>query len=150
MSFYKYILDQTFTAITTFGSPVFYILVILILLKINVNFAIIVFLSLIFIEIFCGLIKFFFHKERPNPQERTNFFDRIDANSFPSIHSARISFLAIVLSLYYRDAFFTAIGIILMFAVGYSRVYLKRHDYIDVMCGFLIGILTAIISFNIL
>jgi len=147
MALYKYILDDTFASITSFGSPVFYILVILALLKFSVPLALSLFLALIFVELFCIAIKLIYRKERPIPQHREDFFNKIDANSFPSVHSARISLVATMVSLYFKDAPIFITGIIIMLLVGYSRIYLKRHHLTDVLAGFLIGIITAIITF---
>lgn len=150
MSFIKSVLDEFFSAITSFGSPVFYILVILVLFKLGIPFAISLFLSLIFVELFCIAIKLIYRKERPVEQARDNIYNKIDANSFPSVHSARISLIAAMFSLYFKDTPIFIISIIIMLGVGYSRIYLKRHHSIDVLAGFLIGIITAIIAFNIL
>lgn len=149
MALYNYILNDTFSSITSFGAPVFYILVILILLKFEVSFALNLFLAFLFIELLCIVIKLIYRKERPVPQPKKEFFDKIDANSFPSVHSARISLLVTMVSLHYKDMLLFIIGIVIMLGVGYSRVYLKRHDYRDVLYGFLIGIVTAIIALHI-
>lgn len=149
MSTKKHILDEFFSSVTSLGTPVFYILVILILLKFNIYFALKLFLALMFIELFCIAVKIIYRKERPVPQSRENFYNKIDANSFPSVHSARIALLVTMVSLSYKDAFFSVIGIAVALFVGYSRIRLKRHYFIDVLFGFLIGIATAIIALHI-
>lgn len=148
-AFYKSVLNDFFSSITAFGSPVFYILVILVLIKINAFLALKMFWALVFVELICVGIKLIYKKERPVPQERDNIYNKIDANSFPSIHSARVSLMAVMISFFYKDAFIIIASALIMLFVGYSRIYLKRHHFIDVFCGFLVGIAIAIITLYI-
>src|SRR3989339_1526129 len=150
MSPYKNLLDDTLGAITSFGSPVFYILIILVLLKFNVSLAMPLLGALIFVELFCVIIKIIYRKERPVEQARDNIYNKIDANSFPSIHSARISLIAVMFSLFYKDAPTIIACVLVVLCVGYSRIYLKRHHPTDVLAGFLIGAATALIVFYII
>lgn len=147
-SLFRYILDEIFSSLTSFGSPVFYILVILILLSFNVPFAFNLFLVLLFVEIFCVFIKVVYRKERPIPQLRKDLFSKIDANSFPSVHTARISLLVGTVILYYKNTLLSIIGIALILGVGYSRIYLKKHYLIDVLFGIIIGMVIALVFFN--
>jgi len=82
--------------------------------------------------------------------EEGNIYNKIDANSFPSIHSARISLIAVMFSLFYKDAPTIIACVLVVLCVGYSRIYLKRHHPIDVLAGFLIGAATALIVFYII
>ena len=106
-------------------------------------------LALLFVELLCIFIKVMYRKERPVLQARDTLYNKIDANSFPSVHSARISLLAAVICWYYKNPFIFAIGIALVLGVGYSRIYLKRHYAGDVLFGFLIGITAAVITIYI-
>src|SRR3989344_4243566 len=114
MVLYKRLLDDFFSAVTSFGHPVFYVLVVLMLLKSNVPLAITLFFALLFIESLCIIIKLLYRKERPIPQSRNNLFDKIDANSFPSVHSARIALLVTVIVSYYREMSVFILGMIIM------------------------------------
>ena len=149
MAFHKYILNEFFSSMTLFGSPVFYVFFIFILFAFKVPFALNLSLAIIFVELFCAVIKLVYHKERPNPQLKKNFYDKIDANSFPSVHSTRIALIVAMFCLYYKNPLIFIVGTIVVLGVGYSRIYLKRHYFLDVLAGFLIGITTAIIAFNI-
>jgi len=146
MTLRDYILDEVFSSITSFGSPVFYILVILILFRFDFSFALTLIFALVFVELFCIFIKLIYRKDRPTPQSRKEFFNKIDANSFPSVHSARISLIVTLFSFHYKYALIYTIGAIVMLGVGYSRIYLKRHYFNDVLVGFFIGIITAVIA----
>lgn len=149
MTLYDYILNETFTAVTSFGTPVFYLFAILLLIIAKAPFALSLFLSLLFVELLCAAIKIAYRKERPVPQLKKIIFDKIDANSFPSVHSARIALLVTMVILYYKNTLLSVLGIALMLGVGYSRIYLKRHYFIDVLFGFIIGIAVAIIAIHI-
>lgn len=117
----------------------------------NIPFVLRLLIAWVAVEIICWLIKMIYRKDRPAPQARVSFFENIDANSFPSIHTARASVIACSLFFFYQDVLFFMIGAILILGVGYSRIFLKKHYFIDVVAGALIGILIAtIISFVIL
>jgi membrane-associated phospholipid phosphatase len=149
MSLYKNILNDFFASVTLFGHPVFYIFIIIILLKFNLPFALHLLPALLFVEALCIIIKLVYRKERPILQSRKGFYNLIDANSFPSVHSARISLLATAIIFYYQNILFTFLGVFLALLVGYSRIHLKRHYFFDVVFGFLLGIITAFITFKI-
>ena len=71
---------------------------------------------------------------------RTTIIERYLAGGFPSVHSARIAALALGVHAYFPSALIMAGGILVALAVGYSRIYLKKHNVIDVVGGFAIGI----------
>ena len=70
------------------------------------------------------------------------FINIYEERSFPSIHSARMSFLGFILvtALPELSLFFA----LLVVLVGYSRFYLHEHDFIDVLGGIFIGLLFGI------
>ncbi len=99
-------------------------------------------------EIFCSGIKFFWHKPRPNGQKFKNGFEKIDAGSFPSIHASRISFIYLSLSyLHYlaQNLLLIPVFIMVILVVGYSRTFLKKHFWFDVLAGYLFGIIQFVI-----
>ena len=143
MEFSKYIFGNFFSSVTLFGTPAFYIAVVLLLIKINLSFAAKLIIALVAAEAVCGIIKFAYPKQRPIPRPNKGFFERYDASSFPSIHTARITTLAVMANSFYNDALLLFAGTALVIFVGYSRIYLKHHYLRDVAGGFIIG---AIIS----
>ena len=132
-------LRNLFWAISLFGTPFFYIPITAYFLKISPNLAI----SLIFIlasnEIVCGAIKFAYPKERPAPMPRNTLFQKYLAGSFPSVHTARITALSITIVSFYTNRLFVLIALLVVIGVGYSRIYLKKHYFTDVLAGFIIG-----------
>ncbi len=117
-------------AVTFFGTPICYIALI---------FYPYFFIIMLVVEIFCWGIKFFYHKERPVPFPRNYFYQKINANSFPSIHTARASVLATCAILLYPSFMLMVSGTIFVWLVGYSRIFLKKHYLVDVICGAFLG-----------
>ncbi|MBS3163339.1 phosphatase PAP2 family protein [Candidatus Woesearchaeota archaeon] len=145
MNMHKHIMDEFFTSLTSFGTPLFYALIIIIVSRFNFNLAILILITLVITEIVGGIIKLVYPSDRPIPRKRTSLYEKYDAGTFPSIHTARISALAIMINFYYFDYALLACSILLVLGVGYSRVYLKHHYSIDVIGGFILGAIISII-----
>ena len=128
-----------FRIISLFGTPFFYIPAIFYLLKINPRLAINVIIALVLTEVTCAFIKYVYPKERPIPMPRKTLFQKYLAGSFPSVHTARITALSAAAALFYANRRFILIASLVVIAVGYSRIYLKKHYLVDVIAGFLIG-----------
>jgi membrane-associated phospholipid phosphatase len=144
----EYIRD--FTAI---GNPFLLLLVALAALS-NldqfVHYICILLLGFFVNEFVCSAIKFLWHKPRPNGQNFSNGFEKIDAGSFPSIHSSRISF--VYLSLGYiqyleGNQFLLPVFVLVILIVGYSRYFLKKHFIVDILAGYGFGILFFFLFF---
>lgn len=95
-------------------------------------------------------IRIFYFKDRPKREIYTNFWQRIDASSFPSLHAARIVFLAIIFSVHFANLYLTILCSITAALVSYSRIYLKKHDWWDVAGGAVVGVATYLITANLL
>lgn len=127
--------------ISAFGSLICYILLLaiaLILGKYELFYKII--LGLILIYIATIIIKTFYLKNRPKKISYSNYLERLDASSFPSLHASRTAFLGLALSKYFNNYNFTVIIIILALLIAYTRVYLKKHDFMDVSAGIILGV----------
>jgi len=86
-------------------------------------------------------IRFTWWTERPDHQKYHNLWEKFDSGSFPSLHAARATILAIIVSIFYQSwiaAVVFAIGIVF---VCFARIYLKRHRLIDVAVGVLFGLI---------
>ncbi len=133
--------------ITFIGGIVFYLIVCLLFLFIKeYSIFFFLFLGLFLIYFITFLIRIFYFKPRPKKQKYQNFIQKIDASSFPSVHSARTMFLFLFLLIYYFNIFIAIISLILSVLVFYSRIYLKKHDIIDVFAGIILGIFSFILS----
>jgi len=96
------------------------------------------------------LARIFYFKERPKKEKYGNFLERIDASSFPSLHTARIVFLAIIFSVHFANQYLTILCAVVAVLVAYSRIYLRKHDWIDVICGAAVGMLAYLITAKII
>jgi len=100
-----------------------------------------IFLTLGFVLIYAitSIIRFFWFKRRPDKQKYKTWWQKIDASSFPSLHSARIVLLGLVMYFYFQNLSVLMLAIIAMIGVGYSRIWLNRHDWKDVLGGYILG-----------
>ena len=99
-----------------------------------------------------SFIKFFFFKPRPLPYVFQNWLEKIDASSFPSIHTSNATIIAMIRSRWWHQSIvswtdrFLIIPIVVTVvsicaAIALSRIELKKHFTIDVLAGMLFGIL---------
>lgn len=137
-------LKMLFQAVSIFGTPFFYIPMTAYFLKTNPNLAIKLILAIASTEIICGAVKYIYPKARPIPMPSKTLIQKYFAGSFPSVHTARIAAFSVTVVLSDIDKTFILIGLLAIACVGYSRIYLKKHYFIDVAAGFGIG---AVLSF---
>ena len=141
---------QFFRDISTLGGIFFYGFILIFLLIIN-QFALFkkLFLALIIIYFFSIILRYLFFKERPVKEKYTNLIEKIDSSSFPSLHAGRATLYS--LFAYFNLEFKLFIFIlILSLIILYSRIYLKKHYYKDILVGVLIGILSFYLTNNFL
>jgi len=125
--------------ITALANPIVIIFTSLITLGLNSTFYQLL-LLLAINEIFCSLIKLAFHRPRPDGQTFQGSMVKVDAGSFPSIHSSRIMLTYITIFFQSGSPLIQGVIIFMILAVGTSRVMLKRHYWSDVIAGFIIGL----------
>ena len=61
--------------------------------------------------------------------------------TFPSAHAANSMCIAILTALIFRRKWYTITIISWSVAIGFSRIYLARHFFTDVVCGLILGAL---------
>jgi len=81
------------------------------------------------------------------PDALTIIGPRLTVVSFPSGHTATITAFATILFLHARHAWLTALLLLLVLLVGISRMAVGAHWPIDVLAGWLVGMVIAVISF---
>jgi len=138
--------DSSFRDITALGGAPFFILIILITISLKeyqlFQDLLIGFLITLFVVVVTRLIYF---KNRPLKQSYNNLLERLDASSFPSLHAARILFLTLTLANYFQNRIITVLFLIIAATVSYSRIYLKKHDWIDIIFGLILGCIAYVI-----
>ena len=139
--------SQLFRDLTSLGSLVFFILVGIFVLSFQEY---LLFWRLVFGGIFTliatVLIRMFYFKNRPKKQQHDNFVERIDASSFPSLHTGRTIFLALLLINYFNNTYVTLFLTIFSLLIAYSRIHLQKHDWYDLFGGLVLGIITYLLA----
>lgn len=76
-------------------------------------------------------------RERPNKRKGYGLLNRIEASSFPSVHAARVSIIAAMIT---TSAWMLIPAAAIITMVSISRIVLREHDWIDVAAGIVLGI----------
>ena len=126
---------------TSFGGIIIYLLTAIFFLFLgNLGMFYRLLIGIFLIYLIVITIKIFYFKNRPRKYKYSNFIEKIDASSFPSVHSARSAFLAAALMNYFGNFAVSITLTILVAVVAYSRIYLKTHDVRDVAAGIALGL----------
>ncbi len=137
-------LRRIFLVFTLLGTPFFYVPLAVVLATFNFAAAVKLAIILVAAEAFCSVLKFIYPKERPIPLPRKTLYQKYEAGSFPSIHTARIAAVSAFISFAYPGAATIATGFLATLIVGYSRIYLQKHYITDVIAGILIGTIMGV------
>ncbi len=137
---------EVIKAVSAFGTLPFYLfLSIFVLLLGETKLFIWLFVGLIFSYIIMVPIRLLYYKERPRKESYKNILEKIDASSFPSSHSLKITLIFCLASFYYASIYVAGLFFLLYFFVLFSRYYLKKHYLIDIAIGSLIGFLGSLL-----
>jgi membrane-associated phospholipid phosphatase len=134
-------LDEFVLDITGLGNPIVLALLGLLVFGWTSNTGIL-YLAWIGNEVVCSLIKYYAPTRRPIEMRYNNWMEKIEAGSFPSIHSSRWGvFVGYVVA---SPAVFSSVQapsvlFIVAILVGITRILLKKHYWYDVLAGWLIG-----------
>jgi undecaprenyl-diphosphatase len=85
-------------------------------------------------------IRYFFFKERPTPKMYSNIAEKIMASAFPSAHAMKIVLMSLIMNEFFVLELASYGFGLLAILVCYSRIYLKKHDYTDIIGGAVLGI----------
>ncbi|MFP4111888.1 MAG: phosphatase PAP2 family protein [Candidatus Woesearchaeota archaeon] len=141
------ILDIFFKQITQLGGLVFFgIIIAFSYLAGSSQLSFTLLISIITMTLAGAFIKLMFFKERPKKIGYKNIIEKIDAGSFPSLHTMRIFSLAVILGTRYGSGNLLLIVFLALIAaiVSYSRIYLKKHYLKDVFWGALFSLIINI------
>lgn len=136
-------------AVTQLGMPLFYIPATTAILLLNLGLGIKMVMALLLIEVSGGIIKLLYPKKRPVPMPTRTLAQKWDAGSFPSIHTARITSVAMFGYSLLNNPALLALGLLLAAVVGYSRIYLRKHYPIDVVAGVVMGVVISWIILSV-
>lgn len=139
-SFWKYKFEDWSRDFTSLANPVILLFVPFIVIGPQAFYYKLL-IALAINEAIGSLIKIFFPKKRPNGQSYSNLIEKIDAGSFPSLHSSRITLVYLSLFSFSSLAIMKFIFIAVIPIVMLSRVQLKKHFWTDIIGGFIIGLI---------
>jgi membrane-associated phospholipid phosphatase len=91
------------------------------------------------------LIRVVYFKARPIKQKYDKGLWRLDASSFPSLHSMRSTVYSIILMNFFQNIWLSMIFALAVAGVAYTRVKIKRHFVSDVIGGIAIGIVIGLV-----
>lgn len=98
-------------------------------------------------------IRLVFPKPRPGKSaaefRALLWYERFDASSFPSVHALRASILSFYFYEYYPSSASFALALFAVAVVSYSRVFLKKHYFADVVAGALVGLLCGVATLRL-
>ena len=139
-TFWSYKLNEWTRDITSLANPLILVMVPFIFLGASRPFYILL-LALLINEILASIIKITFPKKRPTGQSYKNLIEKIDAGSFPSLHASRITLVYFTILSNTNTIAIKMLCVFVVFLVIISRIRLKKHYWIDVLGGFIIGLL---------
>jgi membrane-associated phospholipid phosphatase len=125
------------------GLAVYVLVTIIFFLLGNMKVAAELVIALALLYLVIASIRAVFFKKRPDSQKHSGFFTKIDASSFPSMHSARSLTLAVMLATVFTQNTIRILLAIAVLGVSYARIRLKRHYASDVIGGLVIGALIS-------
>jgi len=130
-------------SVTSLGLPSFIILALVLFWGMNQSFSFVVSMVLyFFLEATGAGIKLIYQKDRPQPETRNTLFERYQSGSFPSLHTARISYLTMIVV--FSGLFSQTVSVMMLLVlvlVAYSRIHLKKHFPLDIVGGLIVGAL---------
>jgi membrane-associated phospholipid phosphatase len=97
-----------------------------------------------------ALTKLFFYKDRPIPMKFNTFWTKLQAGTFPSLHTIAVTIVAMVVfrgtvELGFSQYIFLVYMVVIV-AVALSRIELKKHYPADVFFGVIYGIVGTFLS----
>lgn len=131
------------------GLPLYGIIVVISFLVGAINLTVQLILGIAIATLLTIGIRAAYFRRRPDGERYKGIVQRIEASSFPSLHSMRAAVLATILSIYFGNPQFTVLFALATLAVGGARVMQKRHYTSDVIVGLIIGVLIGIASASV-
>ena len=127
--------------ITAFGGTALYVVLVFFLLLIGKTEHVFIIITAYITSLpLAALIRVVYFKPRPEQREFTTLFGKLLASAFPSLHVMRAFTYAVIFADWVGSTM--ALGVFLSIAalVAWSRISLKKHDWVDVGVGAVMGV----------
>ncbi len=147
-----------FKYITHLGDGLMFIPFVLALLWVRIGYAITAAVTGAVLALLSNFFKHVVFTDFPRPRAWfadptvLQFVEGVKVHSmhaFPSGHTATAAALAVLVSLFFRNKYVTAVAAVLALVVGMSRVYLAQHFLVDVAFGYFYGSVSAIAAYHL-
>lgn len=146
MKFIRFYLDSFMQDITVFGSlPLYLLLAVLAFFSDHALSA----TMLVMLGVMYALnvpLKLLCFRNRPARMRYTKLWQKIEASSFPSVHAERALFLSLLLGSRAQNTYVSAVLVAAAALVCFSRIYLKKHYWSDVIAGAALGVAMFVVS----
>src|SRR3989338_938619 len=146
MKAFSYYFNSVMKDVTAFGGITFYAVLLVFSYFYSMNVFWTLLAGLFLMYIINVPLKLLFFKHRPAKMEYKAVWEKFEASSFPSVHSARIVFLALVFWTTASPLALKAFVIPVAVLVMSSRIYLKKHFLSDVAAGIASGLVVFYIA----
>jgi membrane-associated phospholipid phosphatase len=135
--------DGFFRDVSALGGMVSYVSVVAFAFFMDQRLFLPLIVGLAIIVVVTVVTRLLFFRDRPRRQAYTGVISRIDASSFPSLHSARATYLAVMLSVVSESIGVALLSSLLALLVCCSRYKLRKHFVSDIVAGVVLGLVTA-------
>ena len=92
-------------------------------------------------------LRYLTRRERPRADFTARILAPWNRYSFPSLHTARMFMLTVMVGTHYRELFLFMLSVAIV--ICFTRIYLERHYLSDVLAGVAIGCIAAVVSLSI-
>ncbi len=151
LQLFRILKDELASDLSSPGSFYIYALVVVaFLISGEYGFALQLFVAAFSVSAAIYVIKLLYFKPRPDNPKKVKYKDifmRLNESSFPSIHAARASLLAIAFMSRYQNEIAIIFSAFIIASVSISRIMLKRHYTSDVVAGIILGLVTGYFLF---
>ena len=126
--------------ITSLGSLVLYGVILLVSFILSAELGLSLLYGVVVLYAFVVPLRLLFFRNRPVEQVFSNWVEKIDSSSFPSLHGGRMGLLC---SIFMGLEFFYLVVFVAVL-VCVSRILLKKHHMSDILVGFALGLVIGL------
>lgn len=150
--------DKAFEYITYLGDGAIWIPIAVYVLLFKKKYTVLLLGSILYSTLFAQIPKHFLFNGEPRPTKLITDWNNIhivpgvflnSVDSFPSGHTTTASSIFLLFCLLVPNKWIIPVGIIYLFLVGYSRIYLAQHFPLDVGAGMIGGLISVYFSLRL-
>ncbi|MBN2094503.1 MAG: phosphatase PAP2 family protein [Candidatus Aenigmarchaeota archaeon] len=137
--------NEILEQVTSFGGMFFHLFLICFMFALGeIILSLQLFASFILTYAVTLVLRLAHFRDRPKKLAYSNIIEKVEASSFPSLHSMRVSAIFCLFYLFYGPGLVSLIFLGTALAVFLSRHWLKKHHPSDILAGAILGVLVGI------